>query len=169
MAELKHPKNCYHGKAVKKYAEAMGYEKQSALAEAMGMSQQAISEFYRSEKMTDNMIKKFADFFKINEDLIRYYSDEPETGNVYIENNTFETKDGGFSLVGMPYDTINNNNPVTEIMRLCKEKEQLLIRMQITELEKMVVILKAVKADKTQLDETKNKIESLKKQLNTTE
>ena len=86
--------------------------KQEALAAALGISQQAVSNIEGSESIDDEKLQKIAEALGVSADAIKNYSDETVLHN--IQNNY----DGSVINAG---PTVNNNctfNPLDKVVEL---------------------------------------------------
>lgn len=86
--------------------------KQEALATALGISQQAVSNIENSEIVEDEKLHKIAEVLGVSADAIKNYSDETVLHN--IQNNY----DGSVINAG---PTVNNNctfNPLDKVVEL---------------------------------------------------
>lgn len=132
-------KNTHHGHAIKRYRHTLKI-KQDALAATMGISQALVSFYEQKKEIENDMIEKFAKALNITPELIRELEEDPVT--VIIENNTFEK---GNNNVGYVTDNVITNNPVDQIMELCKEKQALYERMLELEKEKNALLEKLLR------------------------
>jgi len=133
-------KNTHHGHAVKRYRHTLGI-KQEALAADMGISQALVSFYEQKKVIEDDMIGKFAKALNVAPELIKELEEDPVT--VIIENNTFEK--GSSNIGKVDGDHIINNNPIEQILELCKEKQALYERIAELEKEKNILLEKLLK------------------------
>lgn len=122
-------KNTHHGHAIKRIRHTLGI-KQEVLAADLGISQTQISAYEQKKVIDNDMIGKFAKALNVAPGFIKELKEDPVT--VIIENNTFEK--GSSNIGKVDGDHIINNNPIDEILELCREKQALYER--IAELEK---------------------------------
>ena len=109
-------KNTHHGHAIKRIRHTLGI-KQDALAVDMGISQAQISAYEQKKVIDNDMIEKFAKALNVAPGFIKELEEDPVT--VIIENNTFEK---GNNNVGYITDNTITNNPIDEILKLCRER-----------------------------------------------
>lgn len=99
------------GRKISRIRELRGM-KQEALATALGISQQAVSNIENSEIVEDEKLHKIAEVLGVSADAIKNYSDETVLHN--IQNNY----DGSVINAG---PTVNNNctfNPLDKVVEL---------------------------------------------------
>ena len=123
------------GRKISRIRELRGM-KQEALAIALGISQQAVSNFENSESIEDNMLDKIAEVLGVSAEAIRKFSEEAVFN---IINNTFQDSSSN-----------NNNylctiNPIDKIISLFEEKEKLYERLLQAEKDKVSYLEKLVK------------------------
>ena len=135
-------KNTHHGHAIKRIRHTLGI-KQDALAIDLGISQAQISSYEQKKVIDDEMIEKFAKALNVAPALIKELEEDPVT--VIVENNTFEK---GNNNVGYVTDNTITNNPIDEILELCREKQALYERIAELEKEKNVLLEKLLKERK---------------------
>lgn len=110
--------------------------KQEALAQALGISQQAVSNIENSETVDDEKLIEVAKALGVTVEAIKNFSEE---GVFNIINNTFQDSSSN-----------NNNylctiNPLDKIISLFEEKEKLYERLLLAEKEKVAYLEKLVK------------------------
>ena len=129
------PTKNHIGRKISRIRELRGM-KQEALAIALGISQQAVSNFENSESIEDNMLDKIAEVLGVSAEAIRKFSEEAVFN---IINNTFQDSSSN-----------NNNylctiNPIDKIISLFEEKEKLYERLLQAEKDKVSYLEKLVK------------------------
>ena len=120
------------GRKISRIRELRGM-KQEALATALGISQQSISNIENSETVEDNILDKIAEVLGVTAEAIRKFSEEAVFN---IINNTFQDSSSN-----------NNNylctiNPIDKIVSLFEEKEKLYERLLQAEKEKVLYLEK---------------------------
>jgi len=118
------------GRKISRIRELRGM-KQEALATALGISQQAVSNIENSEIIEDEKLHKIAEVLGVSADAIKNYSDETVLHN--IQNNY----DGSVINAG---PTVNNNctfNPLDKVVELYERLLQA-EKDKVTYLEKLV-------------------------------
>ena len=104
-------KSRHIGRNISRIRELRGM-KQEALATAIGVSQQSVSNIEGSESIDDEKLQKIAEALGVSADAIKNYSDETVLHN--IQNNY----DGSVINAG---PTVNNNctfNPLDKVVEL---------------------------------------------------
>ncbi|ESU27080.1 XRE family transcriptional regulator [Flavobacterium limnosediminis JC2902] len=109
--------------------------KQEALAAALGVSQQTISNIENSETIEDSTLDKIAQVLGVSPEAIRKFSEEAVFN---IISNTFQDSSSN-----------NNNylctiNPIDKIVALFEEKEKLYERLLQAEKDKVTYLEKLV-------------------------
>lgn len=109
--------------------------KQEALAQALGISQQAVSNIENSETVEDEKLIEVAKALGVTVEAIKNFSEE---GVFNIINNTFQDSSSN-----------NNNylctiNPLDKIISLFEEKEKLYERLLQAEKDKVAYLEKIV-------------------------
>lgn len=134
-------KNTHHGHAIKRFRHTLGI-KQDALAAELGISQTLVSNYEQKSVIEDDIIEKFAQALSISPTLIKELEEDPVT--VIVENNTFEK--GSVGNIAANIENLENiNNPIEQIMELCKEKQMLYERMLELEKEKNALLERLLK------------------------
>ncbi|RYJ45434.1 helix-turn-helix domain-containing protein [Flavobacterium beibuense] len=128
------PTKNHIGRKISRIRELRGM-KQEALAIALGISQQAVSNFENSESIEDNMLDKIAEVLGVSAEAIRKFSEEAVFN---IINNTFQDSSSN-----------NNNylctiNPIDKVISLFEEKEKLYERLLQAEKDKVAYLEKLV-------------------------
>lgn len=123
------------GRKISRIRELRGM-KQEALATALGLSQQSISNIENSETVEDNILDKIAEVLGVSAEAIRKFSEEAVFN---IINNTFQDSSSN-----------NNNylctiNPIDKIVSLFEEKEKLYERLLQAEKDKVAYLEKLIK------------------------
>lgn len=136
-------KNTHHGHAIKRFRHTLGI-KQDTLAAELGISQTLVSNYEQKTVIEDDMIEKFAKALSISPALIKELEEDPVT--VIVENNTFEQGCIGNIAAYNNIERLENiNNPIEQIMELCKEKQELYERMLELEKEKNALLERLLK------------------------
>lgn len=123
-------KSKHIGRNISRIRELRGM-KQEALATAIGVSQQSVSNIEGSESIDDEKLQKIAEALGVSADAIKNYSDETVLHN--IQNNY----DGSVINAG---PTVNNNctfNPLDKVVELYERLLQA-EKDKITYLEKLI-------------------------------
>ncbi len=122
-------KTVHEGRNIKRIREILGI-KQEALADALGLSQQAISSLEQKERIDDKIMADVARFLKVPSDAIRNMTDE-------AANNFFNTfnDNSGFNY----QCTIN---PLEKYIEAMEENKKLYERLLQTEREKVALLEK---------------------------
>lgn len=108
-------KTVHEGRNVKRIREILGI-KQEALADELGLSQQAISSLEQKDKIDDKIMADVAKFLGISADAIKNF-DEQATFNII--NNTYH--DNAASV----HYTFNPVEKIVELYdKLLKEKDE---------------------------------------------
>lgn len=85
-------KTIHEGRNVKRFREMLGI-KQDALAQELGLSQQAISALEQKEKIDEKILVDVAKMLKIPVEAIQKFDDEQA---VNIISNTFNDQSNGY-------------------------------------------------------------------------
>ncbi|HEV8285199.1 MAG TPA: helix-turn-helix transcriptional regulator [Chitinophagaceae bacterium] len=123
-------KTIHEGRNVKRIREILGI-KQDALANELGLSQQAISALEQKEALDKDMLEKVAAALKVPADTIKNFNEEAA---INIISTTFHSHDNSTSIA---YQSTLNFNPIDKMVELYEEllKSE---REKITLLEKML-------------------------------
>lgn len=136
-------KTIHEGRNVKRIREMLGI-KQDALANDLGLSQQAISQLEQKEALDKEMLEKISDVLKVPVEAIKNFTEENALN--IISNNTFENCAQPASIF---YNSVVNPfdkwlEALEEIRKLNNDKVELLERMlkdrdfMIEKVEKML-------------------------------
>lgn len=122
------------GRKISRIRELRGM-KQEALAQALGISQQAVSNIENSEMIEDDKLIEVANVLGVTVEAIKHFSEEAVFN---IINNTFQDSSSN-----------NNNylctiNPLDKIISLFEEKERLYERLLLAEKDKVTYLEKLV-------------------------
>lgn len=126
------------GRNITRLRELRGM-KQEALAQAMGVSQQAISNMENSEELDDNKLHEVAKALEVSVEAIRNFSEE---NVINYFNNTFNDSNctGAFG---------NNSgftfNPLDKLMEMVEENRKLYERLLESEKDKINYLEKMIK------------------------
>ncbi len=118
------------GRKISRIRELRGM-KQEALADALGISQQAVSKIEQSEKVEDDKLEQIAKVLGVTKEAIENYSDEAVFNN--IQNNY----DGSVINAG---PTINHQctfNPLDKLLEANEENKKLYERLLKAEQDKI--------------------------------
>jgi transcriptional regulator with XRE-family HTH domain len=118
------------GRKISRIRELRGM-KQEALADALGISQQAVSKIEQSEKIEDDKLEQIAKVLGVTKEAIENYSDEAVFNN--IQNNY----DGSVINAG---PTINHQctfNPLDKLLEANEENKKLYERLLKAEQDKI--------------------------------
>lgn len=123
MAETAEKTKVHHGRNLKTIRETRGH-KQEYVAKELGYSQPNIAKLEATEVIPDETLHQFATLYKVDLSLIKNMHIDPDKISITVQNNTFE--EGSKNNVGN-HDSDHDNvyNPVEEILKLTKEKEEL--------------------------------------------
>jgi len=127
------PKTKHIGRNISRLRELRGM-KQEALAFAMGVSQQTISNMENSESLDDTKLAEVAKVLEVSVEAIKGFSEE---GVINYFNTFNDTKDSNVNF--------GNNctfNPLDEMMRLVEENRKLYERLLESEREKILYLEK---------------------------
>ncbi|WP_338875005.1 helix-turn-helix transcriptional regulator [Spirosoma sp. SC4-14] len=127
----------HHGRNVKRIREILGI-KQDVLATSLGLSQQAVSQLERKERLDANTLEKVSKVLGVSEEAIKNFTDEAA---INIVANTINNHDQ--STVVNYYPTFN---PIDKIVELYEEKAALYERMLAMEREKNELLQKLLNA-----------------------
>jgi len=120
------PKPVHHGRNVKRIREILGI-KQDALANDLGLSQQAISQLEQKEALDADMLEKVAKALKVSPEVIKNFDEEAA---IHIISNTFDSHDNSTLNAINFYPTFNPLEKVIELYeRMLKEKDVLIERL----------------------------------------
>jgi transcriptional regulator with XRE-family HTH domain len=112
-AELGGAKSKHIGRNISRIRELRGI-KQEALAVAIGVSQQTISNIENSEAVEDDKLQLIAKELGVTTDAIKNFSDDAVLN---IINNTFNTNDNGIAILKTEsYQP--NFNPLDKVVEL---------------------------------------------------
>lgn len=126
-------KTIHEGRNVKRFREMLGI-KQDALAQELGLSQQAISALEQKEKIDEKILVDVAKMLKIPVEAIQKFDDEQA---VNIISNTFNDQSNGYNY----YPTFNVN-PIEKWIEAMEENKNLYERLLQTEREKVALLEK---------------------------
>ncbi len=139
----------HHGRNIMRLREGFNRMTQDALGQCVGYSQSQISKLEDLEHIEDDVLVKFAKLFGYTLEDIRDNEVTLVAKPMTVNNNTFE--DGSVSSVGNTFEngSTNNlvsgdqiNNPLDEVLKLCKEKETLFEQMLKNEQERNTYLIK---------------------------
>lgn len=145
-AESLYPISVHHGHIIRRLRVNKGLNQQD-LGTNVGLSQQSISDYEKKRVIEDEILARFAKYFKIPlEDLKEMEEDKP---SMFIENNVFETSGNstsnnlGYNETEGSYNT-TNNCPIEKIAQLYEDKITLLNLLLKDEKEKVGLLEKQV-------------------------
>jgi transcriptional regulator with XRE-family HTH domain len=114
------------GKKIQRVRELRGI-KQDALANKLGLTQQAVSYIEQSENVDDEKLKRIAEALELTVDDIKNFAEEAIfTNNVYGEKNTLT------QVYSQPISEIhvyNQINPIDKVIELIEENRKLYERL----------------------------------------
>lgn len=122
------------GRKISRIRELRGM-KQEALAAALGISQQAVSNIENSENVEESKLQEIAKILEVSSEVIKNFSEEAVfniIGNTYHDQSSSLNYDCTF-------------NPIDKIVSLFEEKEKLYERLLQAEKEKVAYLEKLVK------------------------
>jgi transcriptional regulator with XRE-family HTH domain len=103
--------------------------KQEALAQALGVSQQTVSNIENSEEVEEKTLVKVADALGVSAEAIKHFSEE----NVITYFNTFNES---VSNSNFGHNNICNFNPIDKLVEVFEENKKLYERLLEAEKEK---------------------------------
>jgi transcriptional regulator with XRE-family HTH domain len=115
------------GRKISKIRELRGM-KQEALAQAIGVSQQTISNIENSEEVDEKVLLKIAEVLEVPLEVIENFSEDAVFN---IIGNTVNNHDNGALFNFQP-----TFNPIEKVIALFEEKEKLYERLLQAEKEK---------------------------------
>ena len=124
------------GKKISRIRELRGM-KQEVLAEALGISQQAISKIEQSETIEDSTLERISKALGVNTTVIKNFTDENALFNI---QNNYE----GSHTSGPNYQY--NFNPVDKWMATLEENKTLYERLLQSEKEKVALLQKMLES-----------------------
>lgn len=107
--------------------------KQDALAMAMGVSQQTISNIENSETIDEDKLQEIARALGVTSEAIKSFSEE----SVINYFNTFNDSDFTNSQVAFGHNNYCNFNPLDKLIEVYDEKEKLYERLLQAEKDKI--------------------------------
>lgn len=119
------------GRKISRIRELRGM-KQEALAQALGISQQAVSAIENSETIEENKLQEIAKILEVSSEVIKNFSEEAVfniIGNTYHDQSASLNYDCTF-------------NPIDKIVSLFEEKEKLYERLLQAEKDKVTYMEK---------------------------
>lgn len=128
--------NIHIGRKISRLRELRGM-KQEALAEQLGISQQAISKIEQSEHVEELTLERIGKALGFTKEAIMKYNDETVLN--LVQNNTYNDNAIGPNF----YSTVN---PLEEIKKLQIEKEELYKALLKEKDEKIVLLERMVTA-----------------------
>lgn len=114
--------------------------KQEALAAALGVSQQAISNIENSETVEEEKLEQIAKALGVTADAIKSFSEEA----VINYFNTFNDTDFSNSQGAFGHNNHCTFNPLDKVVELFEEKEKLYERLLQAEKDKVAYLEKLV-------------------------
>jgi transcriptional regulator with XRE-family HTH domain len=108
--------------------------KQESVAEALGISQQAISKIENSEQVDDLTLNRIAKVLGVNADVIKNFDEEKTIFN--IQNNY----DNANPSINFPYQC--NFNPLDKYVEAMEENKRLYEALLKSEREKVAMLQK---------------------------
>ncbi len=130
------PKPKHIGRNISRLRELRGM-KQDALAFAMGVSQQTISNMENSENLDDHKLAEVAKVLEVSVEAIKGFSEE---GVINYFTNFYDNSQG----TGVNHGQCNFN-PLDEMMKLVEENRKLHERLLESEREKISYLEKMIK------------------------
>lgn len=121
-------KTIHEGRNVKRIREILGI-KQDALANELGLSQQAISALEQKEALDKDMLEKIASVLKVPTAAIKNFDEQTA---VNIVANTFTD-----NAVLYGYNHYPTFNPIDKLVEVFEENKKLYERLLQTEREKV--------------------------------
>ena len=121
-------KNNHIGRKISRIRELRGM-KQEALAEALGISQQSVSQLENSETVEDEKLERVAKALGVTKEAIENFSEE---NILNIISNSFHDNSALNAVLYNP-----TFNPIDKIVALYEEKEKLFERLLEAEKDKV--------------------------------
>lgn len=129
------------GRNIGRIRELLGI-KQEAVADALGISQQAVSKIEQSESVEDATVDRVAKVLGINSEAIKNFSEEA-TLNVIA--NTFNSHENSVSI---GYQSTFNFNPIEKWIEAMEENKKLYEALLKSEREKTALLEKMLEEKK---------------------
>ncbi|KOP39365.1 XRE family transcriptional regulator [Flavobacterium sp. WLB] len=136
MSTILKPKHI--GRNISRIRELRGM-KQEALAFAIGVSQQSVSNIEGSETVDEEKLNAIAEVLGVSAEAIKSYSDEIILS---VINNTFNSHDSS-TINGVNVQP--SFNPLDKVVELYEEKEKLYERLIQAEKDKVEYLEKIIK------------------------
>ena len=131
-------KSRHIGRNISRIRELRGM-KQEALATAIGVSQQSVSNIEGSESIDDEKLQKIAEALGVSSEAIKNFSDEAAIN--YFNNfydNSFTNSQGTFNASHCTF------NPLDKVVELFEENKQLYERLLQAEKDKVAYLEKLI-------------------------
>ena len=146
MEKTSKPPSKHLGRKIRQMRELLGV-RQEAVAEKIGVSQQAISKMEQSEKVDDAMLERIAKALGVNPEAIKNLDEEATVYNI-IQNNY----EGSKNEVAPNFVKGNNNhftfNPVDKWLEAIEENKRLYEELLKSEREKVEMLQKLLDGKK---------------------
>jgi transcriptional regulator with XRE-family HTH domain len=114
--------------------------KQEALAQAMGVSQQAISNMENSASIDDEKLKEVAKALGVSAEALKHFSEEAA---INYFNNFYDNSSGGNGIFNPSYCTFN---PLDKLIETVDENKRLYERLLLAEKEKISYLEKLLQS-----------------------
>ncbi len=118
--------------------------KQEALAEALGISQQAVSKIEQSEHVEDLTLERIGKALGFPADVIKSYSEEATINNI---QNNYEGSNSNANSVGVNHQCHFNDALIEENKRLLEEVKRLMDAWMKEKDERIVLLERLLKKD----------------------
>ena len=126
------PSPTHIGRKISRIRELRGM-KQEALATALGVSQQTVSNLENSEELDDKRLKEVAEALGVSKEAIENFSEEAVLN---IIGNTYHVDNSSAINYGCTF------NPLDKVVALFEEKEKLYERLLQAEKDKVMYLEK---------------------------
>lgn len=135
-------KDIHHGRNVKRFREAKGIKQEIMAKELFDCEQSKIVRIEQKSVIDDETLTLIAQYFNIDVEILKNLKEDP--ARVIVENNTFESGSNAYIGNGENHNDHSNtyNNPLEEISKLNKEKEDLYERLLQNEKDRIEQLMK---------------------------
>lgn len=119
---MRTPTNTHIGRKISRIRELRGM-KQEALAVALGVSQQTVSNMENSEELDDSRLKEIAEALGVSSEAIKSFSEE---NVINYFNNFYDNSSGGNGIFNPMHCTFN---PLDKLIEAYEENKKLYERL----------------------------------------
>jgi transcriptional regulator with XRE-family HTH domain len=120
------------GRKISRIRELRGM-KQEALAQELGISQQAISKLEQSEKVEEEVLDKIAKVLGVTAEVVKNFSDEA-MGNYFNTFNDHSVNQGAVYAFNSTF------NPIDKLIEVYEENKKLYEQLLASEREKLEIL-----------------------------